>query len=114
LQDRFGAIRRTARLQLKKNGTSFAPNTPNNAGSSNSISNKTLAADQATPYIANFDPATKTRMTISKDKFTEGCKSGWVQAAARSDKPNTPNKPQAMQDKGGDMNSQRSEQNSSD
>ena len=62
------------------------------SGSNNQASSDTggtLSADQATPYIVNFAMVDKdSNGKISKTEFQNGCKSGWVQAAVRSDKLN--------------------------
>lgn len=60
---------------------------------------ETLSAEAATPYVANFRRVDADNDgKISQAEFTEGCKLGWVQAAAGSEKLNMPAEPEGMKD----------------
>lgn len=62
----------------------------------------TLGADRATPYVANFKMVDKDKNgQISKAEFKQGCRNGWIQAAAGTDKMNMKRKPGAMKSETG-------------
>jgi hypothetical protein len=85
---------------MQSGSNASAGNTAQESAASDDKS-EVLSADQATPFIANFDLADADKSgSISESEFQAACKKGWVQAAAGSEKLNMDSDANDMPNKG--------------